>query len=75
MSLDDFPKLKRNRFSLESMPKHDGYYGAAAHLMKADRRARHRKMIKHPELCVRDDMWWYLLTHCVSRRSGRTRRH
>jgi IS30 family transposase len=33
-----FRELKRNHFSDESMPKHDGYYGAAAHLMTADRR-------------------------------------
>ena len=48
-----FRELKRNHFSDESMPKHDGYYGAAAHLMQADRRARYRKLIKHPELCKR----------------------
>ena len=35
------------------MPKHDGYYGAAAQLMTADRRARDRKLIKYPELCKR----------------------
>lgn len=33
------------------MPKCDGYYVAAAHLMQADRRARDRKLIKYPELC------------------------
>lgn len=48
-----FRELKRNYFSDESMPKCDGYYGAAAHLMQADRRARDRKLIKHPELCKR----------------------
>ena len=48
-----FRELKRNHFSDESMPKHDGYYGAAAHLMQADRRARDRKLIKYPELCKR----------------------
>jgi IS30 family transposase len=48
-----FRELKRNFFSDESMPKCDGYYGAAAHLMQADRRARDRKLIKHPELCKR----------------------
>lgn len=46
-----FRELKRNFFSDESMPKHDGYYGDAAHLMKAKRRARDRKLIKYPELC------------------------
>ncbi|OIQ32106.1 MAG: transposase, partial [Alphaproteobacteria bacterium MedPE-SWcel] len=30
------------------MPKHDGYCGAAAQLMMADRRARDRKLIKYP---------------------------
>ena len=44
---------RRNHFSDESMPKCDGYYGAAAHLMTADRRARDRKLIKYPELCKR----------------------
>lgn len=48
-----FRELKRNHFSDESMPKHDGYYGAAAQLMTADRRARDRKLIKYPELCKR----------------------
>ena len=48
-----FRELKRNHFSDESMPKHGGYYGAAAHLMTADRRARDRKLIKYPELCRR----------------------
>ena len=46
-----FQELKRNHFSDVSMPKHDGYYGAAAHLMQADRRARDRKLIKYHELC------------------------
>ena len=44
-----FRELKRNHFSDESMPKHDGYYGAAAQLMMADRRARDRKLIKYPD--------------------------
>ena len=48
-----FRELKRNHFSDGSMPKHDGYYGAAAHLMQADRRARDRKLIKYPKLCKR----------------------
>ncbi len=45
-----FRELRRNHFSDESMPKCDGYYGAAAQLMAAERRARQRKLIKHPEL-------------------------
>ena len=48
-----FRELKRNHFSDECMPKCDGYYGAAAQLMAANRRARQRKLIKHPELCKR----------------------
>lgn len=48
-----YRELKRNNFSDESMPKHDGYFGAAAQLVTADRRARDRKLIEHPELCRR----------------------
>ena len=48
-----FRELRRNHFSNESMPKSDGDYGAAEHLMQADRRARGRKLIKHPERCKR----------------------
>ena len=32
------------------MPKCDGYYGAAVHLMAVDRRARQRKLIRNPQL-------------------------
>ena len=46
-------ELKRSHSSDENMPGYDGYYGAAAHLMQAERRARERKLIKHPELCKR----------------------
>lgn len=48
-----FRDLKRNHFSDESMPKCDGYYGAAAQLMAAGRRARDRKLIRYPKLCLR----------------------
>ena len=48
-----FRELKRNHFTDESLPGCDGYYGAAAHLMQAERRSRERKLIKHPELCKR----------------------
>ena len=48
-----FRELRRNFFSDESMPKCDGYYGDAAHRMSADRRARDRKLIKYPKLCMR----------------------
>ncbi|HCQ57665.1 MAG TPA: hypothetical protein DIU10_07155 [Sulfitobacter sp.] len=33
-----FRELKRNHFTDENMPGCDGYYGAAAHLMQAERR-------------------------------------
>jgi len=48
-----FRELKRNHFSDECMPGCDGYYGAAAQLKTADRRARERKLIKHPGLLKR----------------------
>ena len=48
-----FRELKRNHFSDESLPKCDGYYGDAAQLKMANRRARQRKLIKHPDLCRR----------------------
>jgi IS30 family transposase len=43
-------EIRRNWFSDESMPGYDGYYGAAAHQEAAKRRARQRKLIRHPEL-------------------------
>lgn len=45
-----YREINRNYFSDECMPKCDGYYGAAAHLMAADRRARQRKLIRYPQL-------------------------
>lgn len=48
-----FRELKRNHFSDPCLPKCEGYYGAAAQLMAADRRARQRKLIKYPDLCKR----------------------
>ena len=48
-----FRELKRNRFSGPCLPKCDGYYGAAASLMTTDRRARQRKLLRHPGLCSR----------------------
>lgn len=49
-----FRELKRNHFSDPCLPNCDGYYGSAAHLMTAKRRARQRKLIRHPDLlkCV-----------------------
>lgn len=52
-----FRELKRNHFSDEGLPKCDGYYGAAAHQMQADRRARQRKLIKHRELKEAIEGW------------------
>jgi len=46
-----FRELKRKHFSDESMPKYAGYYGAAAHLMSANQRARQRNLIKYKGLC------------------------
>jgi IS30 family transposase len=43
-------EIKRNFFSDPCLPKCDGYYGAAAHLMTAERRTRQRKLIRYPEL-------------------------
>ncbi|WP_171212856.1 IS30 family transposase [Ruegeria sp. HKCCA5426] len=43
-------EIKRNFFSDPCLPKCDGYYGASAHRKAADRRARQRKLIRHPEL-------------------------
>ena len=45
-----FRELKRNHFSDKNLPGCDGYYGAAAHIMQADRHARERKLIKQPKL-------------------------
>ena len=45
-----FRELKRNHFSDPCLPKCNGYYGAAAQLMAADRRARQRKLIRHTGL-------------------------
>lgn len=47
-----FRELQRNHFADSCMPNCDGYYGAAAQMMTADRRARKRKLIKHPTLLL-----------------------
>lgn len=52
-----FRELKRKYFSDPCLPKCDGYYGAAAQLMAADRRARKRKLIRHPEFRKRVVEW------------------
>lgn len=46
-----YRELRRNYFSDPALPKCEGYYGAAAQLKTADRRARQRKLIKYPSLC------------------------
>lgn len=46
-----FRELRRNHFSDVSMPKCDGYYGAAAQHMSAARRSRQRKLLRYPDLC------------------------
>ena len=48
-----FRELKRNFFDDECMPKYAGYYGAAAQLQAAERRAKKRKLIQYPTLCQR----------------------
>jgi IS30 family transposase len=45
-----FRELRRNHFSDPCLPKYAGYYGMAAQLMTADRRARQRKLIRHRDL-------------------------
>ena len=45
-----YRELKRNYFVDESLPKYAGYYSAAAQLKADGRRARQRKLIKHPDL-------------------------
>ena len=45
-----YREIKRNWFSDECLPGYDGYYGAAAHRQATDRRARQRKLIRHPQL-------------------------
>ncbi|WP_242532276.1 IS30 family transposase, partial [Salipiger thiooxidans] len=45
-----YREIKRNWFSDECLPGYDGYYGAAAHQKAANRRARQRKLIRHPQL-------------------------
>ena len=45
-----YREIKRNWFRDECLPGYDGYDGAAAHRKATDRRARQRKLIRHPEL-------------------------
>ncbi|WP_254884994.1 helix-turn-helix domain-containing protein [Salipiger sp. HF18] len=45
-----YREIRRNWFSYECLPGYDGYYGGAAHQKATSRRARQRKLIRHPEL-------------------------
>ena len=45
-----YREIKRNWFRDDCLPGYEGYYGAAAHRQANDRRARQRKLIRHPQL-------------------------
>ncbi|PSK86305.1 helix-turn-helix protein [Limimaricola soesokkakensis] len=45
-----FRELRRNHFQDSCMPKVVGYFAMAAQLRTSDRRARQRKLIRHPQL-------------------------
>ena len=45
-----FRELRRNHFQDPCMPKVVGYFAMAAQLRTSDRRARQRKLIRHPQL-------------------------
>ena len=45
-----FREVRRNHFSDPCLPKCAGYYGMAAQLMTANRRARQRKLLRHRDL-------------------------
>ena len=45
-----FRELRRNHFEDPCMPKVVGYFAMAAQLRTSDRRARQRKLIRHPQL-------------------------
>ena len=46
-----FRELRRNHFQDPCMPRVVGYFAMAAQLRTSDRRARQRKLIRHPQLC------------------------
>ncbi len=46
-----FRELRRNHFQDPCMPKVVGYFAMAAQLRTSDRRARQRKLIRHPQWC------------------------
>lgn len=48
-----FRELRRNLSSDPCLPDCAGHHGMAAQLMTAERRARQRKLIRHPDLCKR----------------------
>lgn len=112
-----FRELTRNHFVDRDMPKVVGYFAMAAQLQTSDRRARHRKLVRHaglrervvarikagwtpeqiagrmrlenarPRVCqetiyrhvysregMREELWWHLPTHRMSRRPRRARK-
>ncbi|MFU8824314.1 IS30 family transposase [Yoonia sp.] len=45
-----FREIKRNRFVDQELPKLNGYYGMTAQRFAVARRARRRKLLRHPDL-------------------------
>jgi len=48
-----FRQIRRNHFHDADLPKVRGYFAMAAQIRTVDRRARQRKLIRHPQLCDR----------------------
>ena len=48
-----FREIRRNHFYDADMPTVRGYFALAAQIRTVDRRARQRKLIRHPQLCKR----------------------
>ena len=48
-----FREIRRNHFHDADLPKVRGYFAMAAQIRTVDRRARQRKLIRHPQLCDR----------------------
>lgn len=46
-----YREIKRNYFYDDELPYLNGYYGMNAQKYASDRRARRRKLIRHPDLC------------------------
>lgn len=45
-----FRELQRNRHHDAEIPELTGYWGVLAQKLALDRRARHRKLVRHPDL-------------------------